>query len=395
MKKSFRISLIILISIPLILCAAFLSWLYIPRTIKPKVSLNKEKWNTSYRFVFCHGFQGWGSYDERYKSMPYWGMLNGDLMAYLKSEGFDSYAASVDPIGSAWDRACELYAQLTGTRVDYGKAHSEEMGHERFGKDFTGQSLVPAWNSKDKINILGHSFGGATIRTLISLLDKGEIKETSVTPAGEVSPLFTGGKADWIYSVITLAAPHNGTSAYYADPDIKFRPIEKIISESRRGELAPADDKRSEKDFAAHDMHLDRAKELNETLSLPENLFYFSIPCSSSIRHEDGSYTPDRSRMEIFYRADSERMGHYTGVGDGITIGMEWRENDGLVNTFSATYPFGQPHCEYVPGRAERGMWNIMPVYKGDHMSLQGGMFKRNDVRKFYAQLLDEINQLQ
>jgi len=35
-----------------------------------------------------------------------------------------AYAASVAPNGSAWDRACELYAQLSGTRVDYGKAHT-------------------------------------------------------------------------------------------------------------------------------------------------------------------------------------------------------------------------------------------------------------------------------
>ena len=70
------------------------------------------------QFVFVHGLSGWGSYDKAYKKMPYWGMRGGDLMTYLRGQGFACYAASVAPAGSAWDRACELYAQLAGTRTD-------------------------------------------------------------------------------------------------------------------------------------------------------------------------------------------------------------------------------------------------------------------------------------
>ena len=94
-------------------------------------------------YVFVHGLSGWGSYDKTYKRMPYWGMFGGDLMKYLRSHGFSCYAASVSPEGSAWDRACELYAQLAGTVTDYGKAHSERYGHGRFGLDFTGRPLIP------------------------------------------------------------------------------------------------------------------------------------------------------------------------------------------------------------------------------------------------------------
>ena len=74
------------------------------------------------RYIFVHGLSGWGSYDEKYKKTPYWGMRSGDLIALLREKGFDCYAASVDPHGSAWDRACELYAQLSGTRVDLWEA---------------------------------------------------------------------------------------------------------------------------------------------------------------------------------------------------------------------------------------------------------------------------------
>ena len=68
-------------------------------------------------YIFVHGLAGWGSYDERYRRMPYWGMRGGDLMAFLREKGFDCHAASVAPSGSAWDRACELYAQLAGPRA--------------------------------------------------------------------------------------------------------------------------------------------------------------------------------------------------------------------------------------------------------------------------------------
>ena len=95
------------------------------------------------QFVFVHGLSGWGSYDERYRRMPYWGMRGGDLMAALRGEGYDCYAASVVPTGSAWDRACELYAQIAGTRTDYGAAHSGRFRHERYGPDFSARPRSP------------------------------------------------------------------------------------------------------------------------------------------------------------------------------------------------------------------------------------------------------------
>lgn len=81
--------------------------------------------HSEFDYVFVHGLSGWGSYDRTYKIMPYWGMFGGDLIRHLNRQGYSCYAASVSPEGSAWDRACELYAQLTGSVTDYGKEHSE------------------------------------------------------------------------------------------------------------------------------------------------------------------------------------------------------------------------------------------------------------------------------
>ena len=101
---------------------------------------------TDYPCVFVHGLGGWGDYDTANDVAPYWGMTTGSLLAYLESEGYDCYAASVGPISSAWDRACELYAQLTGTTVDYGAAHAAAHNHDTMhaSSDLTAHVLNQA-----------------------------------------------------------------------------------------------------------------------------------------------------------------------------------------------------------------------------------------------------------
>ncbi len=354
---------------PFSLFFAFLSLfgIYLPKT---DVSAQPDKWKTNYNYVFVHGLMGWGEYDAQYKLMPYWGMFGGELLSKLEKEGFNCYAASVDGTASAHDRACELYAQLTGTLTDYGKAHSELHGHERYGKDFTGKALIPAFDGENKINLLGHSFGGATIRVFATLMSEGDAQEMAVTAPEDISPLFTGGKADWIYSLTTLAAPHNGTTAYEA----------------------PSEDK----DSAAYDMYIDNALALNEKMVTDENTYYFSFACSATTKTADGTYKSDSKYMESMFRDSADAMGSYTGVtAGGYEFGEEWLENDGLVNTVSALAPSSAPSAAYEEGSTQSGEWNIMPVYKGDHMSLQGGMLRTNvQVRELYIGHLDMINRL-
>lgn len=160
--------------------------------------------------VFVHGLGGWGNYDTVNEVAPYWGMTTGSLLAYLESEGYDCYAASVGPISSAWDRACELYAQLTGTTVDYGAAHSAAHNHDRYGKTYA-QPLFSGWGPEKRIHLFGHSFGGATVRLFTQIACEGIQEEIDASPT-DVSPFFRGGMDSWIYSVTTLAAPHNGTT---------------------------------------------------------------------------------------------------------------------------------------------------------------------------------------
>ena len=118
---------------------------------------------TPYPAVFVHGLLGWGARDALYRAVPYWGLAAGDVPGYLNACGYDCRAASVGIISSAWDRACELYAELTGGTADYGIAHARRFGHARFGTAYPAP-LVPDWGADRPIDLVGHSFGGATAR---------------------------------------------------------------------------------------------------------------------------------------------------------------------------------------------------------------------------------------
>lgn len=355
---------------------------------------------TSYPFIFVHGLSGWGSYDKQNKYIPYWGMLTGDLMEYLNGEGFECYSASVDPTGSAWDRACELYAQLSGSVVDYGAEHSKRCNHDRYGKDFSDMPLIEKWDSEHKINLLGHSFGGATVRLLTELLANGSEAEKNATDKDDLSPLFEGGKADWVYSLTALAAPMNGTTAYDIDgskplgDDLKSKIYEKLNQMMSAG-TKERDDGRADYDNANFDMLIDNAKKMNERIATLDNVYYFSVPCCSTVQTDDGTQYPDESKTEPLFMKPSILMGKFTETTpEGFVIDESWQMNDGLVNTVSATAPFNAPQQPYNEGDVQKGIWNVMPTYDGDHMSLQGGITKRNDVRDFYTELLSMINKL-
>ncbi len=353
------------------------------------------------QFIFVHGLSGWGSYDPAYQKMPYWGMRAGDLIAFLREKGFYCFAASVAPTGSAWDRACELYAQLAGTRTDYGKAHSSTYRHDRFGTDFSGKPLIPDWSPETRMVLLGHSFGGATVRMFSELLANGDAEEQKITAPEELSPLFRGGMGERVHSIVTLASPMNGTTAYdlFLDPDFDPKSVKvpwwsNVLARMMSAGTKEKADGRDERDNANYDMHLDRAAEINERISTLEHVFYFSVPCSASKKQPDGTFLPARG-IEPLFVARGRQIGAYTGkTAGGMPVDESWRENDGLVNTVSATVPSGAPSKPLDRECIEPGRWNVFPVIEGDHMWLQGGLLRRHDIREFYFDLLTMIRNL-
>lgn len=177
------------------------------------------KKQTKYPVVLLHGMFGWGQQQLLERVVPYFGFYNVNIRKMFQKEGIHTVSPSMGPFTGAWDRACEVYAQLVGGTVDYGKAHSAKYGHERFGRTYT-KALLPEWGSLDengdliKVNLIGHSFGGATGRMLIELLAHGSAEERRATSPEDLSPLFSGGHADWVHSMTALAAPHDGSTIF-------------------------------------------------------------------------------------------------------------------------------------------------------------------------------------
>lgn len=347
--------------------------------------------------VFVHGLLGWGGNDALNRIVPYWGLASGDVLRFLNEGGYECCAASVGPISSAWDRACELYAQLTGTTVDYGAAHARRFGHDRFGVTYP-EPLVPGWGADRKINLIGHSFGAATSRLLLELLANGcaeEVQEAKRIGA-EPSPLFTGGKAGWVHSITALAAPHNGSTFTAAQPDATsaladvvstaamalgisafkgvydfqldqfgiVRDPEETLTEAVLRMLVTRRLPRG--DNAFDDLSVDGALALNARIAMQPGVYYFSEPGCRTVQSLVSYDHKPGLGMTPLLRPFASAMGRYYGAvtPGGVPIDRTWLPNDGLVNTISARCPQGTSCRDVTDDTASfaPGVWNVLPT---------------------------------
>ncbi len=391
MKKDLKRLLVVLLSI-CILVTGINIW-----------SNHKGESMSDLKFVFVHGLSGWGHYDTINHFVPYWGLTGGSITKYLGRMGYDCYEPSVAPSGSAWDRACELYAELTGTVVDYGKEHSERCNHDRFGADYSKNPLMTDFENS-KIVLLGHSFGGATIRLFSEILANGAEAEIEASSDDDISPFFKGGNKDRIFAMVLLAAPSNGTTAYdmYEDPSFDVSSIEIAEKYVKAGETMSKGtkaklDSRIKEDYASYDMHIDNAYAFNEKITTFDDVYYFSYPCSTTKIAENGEKAPDEEITESLFMRSAILMSKYSGTTrGGMVIDETWQSNDGLVNEVSAMAPSSAPATKYEAGTdLVPGVYYVMPTSVGDHMYFQGGMTKRVDIKPFYLNLVQMISNLE
>ncbi len=152
--------------------------------------------------VFAHGLFGWAPPDEMCRILPYW----GEALAQFDGGPFKVHEAKVGPVSSFHDRACELYAQIRGRRVDYGEEHSRRAGHDRFSPtlNFEGQGFVEGWSAENPVILIAHSAGAHTCLMLQQLLREGLWN----APGDETN-------ADWIEVVVSVAGVLNGSTLPY------------------------------------------------------------------------------------------------------------------------------------------------------------------------------------
>ena len=359
-------------------------------------------------YVFVHGMMGWGEDKKFYKVIPYWGMVTGNYPRRMREKGYEVYTPTVSPLGSAWDRACELYANLTGTTVDYGVAHSKEKGHNRFGETFP-EAMLPDWTPERSIHLLGHSFGGPTMRMFVELLRNGSPEERAATPAGQLSPLFEGGHGDLVKSITTISGPFDGITFPHALPKTvdygltygipmvasiignvgsgrvyDFQMSQWGITAVKNGVRFARDMLNMKairnfvkaKDNVFADIHIPQAAEINKKLSVPAEQYLFSVTGNGTKTGKSGNQV--KAPIMIFAFAPfAYSLGKFpdqTIAGVKITEG--WRMNDGIVPVESGRHPTTEPWCEWVDVKdkpIQKGIWHALPTVPGDHGTVIGG----------------------
>lgn len=340
--------------------------------------------NSQPPIILVHGFFGWGR--DEMLGYYYWGG-SFDLESYLIEQGFTVYTASVGPISSNWDRAVELYAQIKGGQVDYGKTHSEKFGLIQKPDTKIYDGFYPQWDAEHPVHIIGHSQGGTTARMLEYLLQQ--------SFENEDNDLLTHSHDDWIKSITTISTPHDGTTLApimknifpfaqkmskwlgvvntnksiekFFDLDLEQWGLEKNKNESfslymKRIANLPFDNSTN---FSAWDLSIDGARAFNSKYSSNDSTYYFSITTSTTHEKKSGNHVPDGGTFWYLWSPA------YTMGRDKKVPNPQWLENDGVVNTVSMAGPtsgmWGSERIDYFPKHYQPGVWQVIATFKKDH----------------------------
>lgn len=386
----------------------------------PKINNRTSIEENNYPIILVHGFMGFGR--DELLGYKYWGGTV-DLQEKLNKSGYKTYTATVGPVSSNWDRACELYAYIVGGTVDYGEAHAKKFKHKRYGRTYPG--IYKKISNENKMHLIGHSMGGQTIRTLTQLLSEGSKEEINCGQEN-ISSLFEGGK-HWVHSVTTISTPNDGTTlADLIGPkdllsytlgflgtitgknklfstlyDLKLDQwgLKKDQGESQYSyvkKILRSNIWNSTEDISIYDLSTKGAKKLNTWVKAQPDVYYFSWITQATRQSilTDHSLAQVGPMNPLFY-ITSNLMGKRLPNEMGASIiDKKWFANDGVVNCISQNGPKlgSNDIIQQYSGRAKIGQWNVMPrVINTDHMDIVGIFGNVKEWYIDYASLLSKL----
>ena len=364
-----------------------------------------------YPIVLVHGFAGWGP--DEIMGYKYWGGFY-DIEEYLEVKGFTVYTVSMGPVSSNWDRAVELYYQLKGGQLDYGKGHADESGiiQQPEGKIYEG--LYPEWDAEHPVHLIGHSMGGQTARMLEYLLENSFYSDSLYTVLEE-SDLLGKRNSGWVKSITSISTPHNGTT--YVDVRTKSIPfVQNFIGlasaigtdmynfDLEQWQLEQKDGENwhdyydrinnhpvwESKNISTWDLSIDGAREMNTYINANPDIYYFSFATFCSKRDKDTGYHIPDGRVYITLRKNVINIGQENAEYlTGEKTDSTWFENDGVVNTSSMWGPTTGlngpdmivPYNKNI--ELEPGKWYTFPKLKMDHYYVIGqSVFSKKEMKK-------------
>lgn len=391
--------------------------------------LENARQNTEYEnktdkspIILVHGMGAWGDGSPTEEQRPYWGE-SFNMIPLLRDMGYPVYNPTVGSFSSAWDRACDLFAVLTGTKADYGAAHSAKYHHHRYGRDYSISPLLgKPWDMKTKLHLVGHSFGGETVRLFTYLLEYGDQSERELS-GEDCSVLFQGGHTDLIHSITTLASPHNGSPIANVAratfiPDLFFglasnivgvlgeKTIYDFVLDQWKLSSPRSSGKRARfsllrqlqfaltRDNCIYDLTLKGAEKLNQKIKKSDSIYYFSYTNRITQTTEKGRERCCTNDIFRFFKMSYPFLNRCAGLHiSGRKLSRDWQPNDGIVPVKSGLYPFEEEHADFSGDEIKGpGVWNVMPTMERldhfDFCSVKEGD-NTNHFIGFYRDLFD------
>ncbi len=366
--------------------------------------------------VLVHGFAGWGRTEAL--GFKYWG-FETDVQAKLRDRGYDVRTATVGPVSSAHDRACELYAQLTNCRtVYYGNAHAAQYGHAAsvadtyFNQDENGWANL-AW----PVHVITHSFGGQTIRKLIDIINDGPgagkvcgVDENMDSPMCFKAKYSKASAADLIGVVNTVSAPHNGTTLTYGVDHLTTSVLKQSADEIYDDVMwiysltndnfafirglyglkldqwngVPASTMNLTKDMSFYDLSPEGAPDITVNETEDPNIYYFSWVTARG-GGNGCTVGSDLSILGCLFDFNlTSPLANWGLTAKGWTCPTGWpsdvwAQHDAIVNVWSQAGPkIGRtPTINYrkfvnFKETPSKGQWNCLGYVNEDHMQVIG-----------------------